>query len=182
MTPLAFIKPAKAILTKIVGFIKDKIANKSSDSSILSKIPPMAIPIALIVFIGIVVTSNLDNISEKLGFDTKKTLSVKLNQEENNTNTAVAANRTTHEAVGLITETAKVKDIIIAELNEEVIKTIEETNKIEKERDKKIVKISTGTTTTGEQKRKQISETNIAAIWDSYCSFNQDSECSKQAA
>lgn len=180
MLPLLI--PAKAILTKIVGFIKDKIANKSSDSSILSKIPPMAIPIALIVFIGIVVTSNLDNISEKLGFDTKKTLSVKLNQEENNTNVAVAANKNTYEAVGLITETAEVKDTVTTELNEEVIETIEEINKIEKETDKKVVKIATNTTTTDIQKRKQISEANIAAIWDSYCSFNQDSECSKQAA
>lgn len=179
---LPFIVPAKMILTKVVSFIKDKIVNKVSSSSTVSKLLPMAIPIALVVFIGIVVISNMDNISEKLGFDTKKTLAVKLNQEEANSNVAISANKKTQETVGIISKMSEVKDVISTKLNDEIIETIKEIDNIEKSTDKKIVKITKNTTTTDLQKKQEISKANIIAIWDSYCSFNEDSECSKEAA
>lgn len=180
MSPI--ISRIKEVFLNVVGFVKDKVVSKISLGTTVYKMLPMAIPIALVVFIGIIIISNTNNISEKLGFDTTKTLAVKLNQEQTNSDTAVAANNKTQEAMGVIKAISVVKDQITEDLNIKFINTIKEIEKIEKAAEVKVVKITGNKNTTNIEKKQAVNEANIVAIWDSYCSFNSDSECSEKAA
>jgi len=173
---------AKAILSKVVMFVKDKVSNNANNVSTISKIAPMAIPIVLVLIIGSVVFSNLDSISNKLGFETKQSLALKVQQEEHNTDTVIEANKHTQEAIGAIVAANKVNADLTEDLHKEINETIKQVNDIDNKTNKKVVEITKVKTTTDIQKKQEISKTNIAAIWDSYCSFNQDSECSKAAA
>lgn len=169
----------KTLGPTILNFFKTKLLG-IADSA---KSSPMAyvVPICIVAIIGIILIPNMDNIKEKLGFDTMRSLSVKLNQEEHNTDTAVAANKNMEQVHETINNLGISEDIITKDFLKE-IKIANETVEIIKDKtNTKIAKINKKPKQSNEERITEISKVNIASIWESYCSFNKDSEC-KQAA
>ena len=169
----------KTLGPTIVNFFKTKLLG-IADSA---KSSPMAyvVPICIVVIIGIILIPNMDNIKEKFGFDTMRSLSVKLKQEEHNTDTAVAANRIIEQTHEVINNLGIAEDIITEDFLKD-IKAVDETVEVIKDKtNTKIAKINKKPKQTEEQRLREISKINIDSIWSSYCSFNKDDEC-KQAA
>lgn len=177
--PLGIKNIAIPLITKIVGFAKDKLLGikTSAQNSPLMYV----MPIIAIVLIAIIVIPNMDSIKEKLGIETTKSLSVKLVQEEHNTDIAIQANKNLLESQGVITELKNAEDEITGQLTEEIRVANDTASNIKDKANTKISKIVKDTKISDQQKPEEISKVNIASIWESYCSFNQDSEC-KQAA
>ncbi len=177
--PLVVKNIAIPLLSKIVGFAKDKLLGikTSAQNSPLMYV----MPIIAIVLIAIILIPNMDHIKEKLGIETTKSLSVKLVREQHNTDIAVKANETLINNQEIIDQLGEAEDSITEELLQELEVANKKTSDIKERTTSKINKIVKDTKLSDPQKRKEISKSNIASIWESYCSFNQDSEC-KQAA
>lgn len=177
--PLAIKSVATTILSKVVGFAKSKLLGLTDSA----KSNPLmyVVPICIVALMAFIIIPNMDNIKEKLGIDTVKSLSVKLNQEEHNTDTAVVANKKLVETSGIIKTLNDKEDDITEQLLDEIKIASTKVEVIKESSNAKVVKIVKDNKLTPEQKQKQISEVNISSIWDSYCSFNKDSECKQTA-
>lgn len=169
----------KTLGPTIVNFFKTKLLG-IADSA---KSSPMAyvVPICIVAIIGIILIPNMDNIKEKLGFDTMRSLSVKLKQEEHNTDIAVAANKNVEKVHEVINNLGISEDIITKDFMNDIKVANEKTEVIKEKKNTNIVKISKKPKQTLQEESYEISKVNIDSVWESYCSFNIDSECNKAA-
>ena len=177
--PLAIKTIAGPILSKVVDIIKSKVLGIKDNA----KSNPLmyVVPIIIIVLMAIIIIPNLDSIKEKLGIETTKSLSIKLAQEEHNTDIALETNAKLIENNEIVEKLENTEDEITEELLQEIEVANKKTLNIKEKTTSKITKIMKDTKLSEQQKREEISSSNIASIWQSYCSFNQDVQC-KQAA
>lgn len=177
--PLVVKTLAASVLSKVKDYAKNKLIGAADNA----KNNPMmyAVPICIIALIAIIVIPNMSDIKEKFGIETTKSLSVKLAQEERNTDAVIKANKSlqiVQEHVKILDETEeKLTEALVNELN--VANT--RVNEVKDSSNKKIIKITKNTSLTSDEKEQKISEVNINSMWTSYCSFNQDDECKKVA-
>lgn len=145
---------------------------------------PVGFFLVLIVVISIIVIPNFNQISEKLGFDTRTTLEKKLTDKDNTIDRLGEGNKQLSLTIDKLNESNKV-DL------ETVVKDSENKEKVDivlseiKVKAKK--KFSNITTSKSSFKAKlkvksvelQLAEIQIQAVWETYCKFNNDSECDK---
>ncbi len=177
--PLAVKTLGTTILSKVRDYAKDKLLG-ITDSA---KANPMmyAIPICIIALIAIIVIPNMSDIKEKFGIETTKSLSVKLAQEERNTDAVIKANDSLLAVQNHVTVLDKVEDDLTKAMVEEIKVANTKVTDITKTSNSKITKVVKDNKLSEQQKIKEISKINIDAMWASYCSFNQDDECKKAA-
>ena len=177
--PLVVKTLAASVLSKVKDYAKNKLIGAADNA----KNNPMmyAILICIIALIAIIILPNMDSIKEKIGIETVNSLTVKLNQEEHNTDLALKANK----SLQIVQEHVKILDETEEELTEALVNEINvaniKINEVKDSSNKKIIKITKDTNLTGVEKEQKISEINIDSMWASYCSFNQDDECKKVA-
>lgn len=185
--PLLAIKPAFEVVKGLLSkgkdlfnrfFNKDKIVATASSFNIS---PSVILMVCLSAFLLFILVPNFDNISEKLGFDTKRSLSVKLQDQRHNTDMAVDANNTLSQTIEVLVKTDEVKHEVVEELKENQSDVSKVTATRLKDKDFKIAEIVKTPPKPNVDKVRQISEVQIDAIWASYCDGNEDLSCKKVA-
>lgn len=131
----------------------------------------------LIALVAMIVIPNYNQILERFGFETRTSLKVKLNQEENNTNVAVDANQNMVNTIDTLEKTAKNVDDAINNHIEQNKKTDTKVSAIKKKKDSRIDVVQGASDKTPEQKMLEIDQVEIDSIWEAYCGFNNDTQC-----
>ena len=135
-----------------------------------------------LVIIAAIAIPNYVKVLNLFGYQSKAQVVEKLKIANDNVNVAVAVNKANEKTVTVlentIKNTEKVLDIKVKE--DKVVE--KHTAVIKKEKDKKIAVILIQPDKSQEVKDKEVSEVQIASIWDSYCSFNTNSQCTAPPA
>ncbi len=151
--------------------------------------------VAMVVLIGIIVIPGIETLKGKLGFDTKATLQVELDNANRLNEELLAINKTSAESA-----------ISLDKLNAQIVKTFDKQLvdirhaeditieilavkhiEIQKVKNKPHVNLK-GVVSSGVSKvdkrinrlaqAKVISKIQVASIWSAYCDGNDDTECS----
>lgn len=130
--------------------------------------------------LGIIVIPNMEQIKEKLGFETRTTLKVQVQEQQEVIKDLSIANTGLAEIVQQQEEIHQVENEQINKQAEVVEQTTQVVNKVIENKVKHIKTIK-ASTTVDKDKVKQISTTQINSIWDTYCNFNTSSDCTPGA-
>jgi len=150
--------------------------------------------IILIGLIIVLVIPNINQIKEKLGFETRTSLKVKLNQEISNTNAVLSNNKELNQTIDILGRTNEVisdlairKDIETNKVTKKVSniiskkkKAIDEKTKFEKDQlNSESIAEENIIVDTEQDIRRDIrtSTIQIDSIWEAYCEFNDDDTC-----
>lgn len=151
--------------------------------------------VAIVAVLAMIIIPNMDSIREKLGFETKTSLAVKLAKEKANVDKVVEANdklkrvndvldKTSNNSITAIDNFNTSKDNTIAKADDIVVKRkakVEVIRKKPKQTTEVSVvdpKLKLAVQLSGENlERVEASKVNSLAIWEAYCSFNNNDNC-----
>lgn len=148
--------------------------------------------VLLAVLIVIIVVPNLDQISEKLGFETRTSLNKELVEEKQQTAEVIEANKSLDTAITVIEETQKQADTVSTSLEQQKKEVTNRKNQILEEKKKKLETVKkpqphkpttpdkspTSPSVMEEALNTSISQIQIQSVWKTYCDFNQHPGCS----
>lgn len=139
---------------------------------------PAAILILIfIALIAVILAPNADRVLGFFGYETRAVLKEKLNTANNNVEIADSANKVNQTTIIILDKDIKtVEKVLTRKANDDKV-ALKFTAELKVKKDKTIEKIQTDPTKTPVEKEAQVSEIQITSIWDTYCSFNEDSQC-----
>lgn len=138
-------------------------------------------PVTIVIGIAVVIVlafavPHYESILSFLGYDTRAVLKDKLQQANQNTQTAVDANKAQDTAIKINEGTIKHTDEAIGQKIETDKKVDKVIKVIKGGTQEKIEKIEKSDLTPLE-KRAAVDIELIDSLWASYCSFNEDAQC-----
>lgn len=157
--------------------------------------------IILVALLAVILIPNYNFIKEKLGFETKASLGIKLDKEKNKSDTLLDANKNLSEGIDIANKTKDNTVKSIVELNAKDKKTNEKVIDIIKKKDNIIAKIkekyktkddnsenntvkddgqNSPTVDLEEEQNLEVSIAQIESIWSTYCGFNVSQQCNSQ--
>lgn len=169
--------------TFAINFIKDKVLGNNGNGLFI---------LILLIPIMAIVIPNIGQIAEKLGFESRTVLKEQVIQQQHDIDALMADNERLKKELEISQAITEVKKQIVKEQAAVIEKVTIETEDIVKKKDKEIKQILASVTDnnisinkedvkklklTPTSAEKQISKTQINALWDSYCSFNNNTEC-----
>ncbi len=131
------------------------------------------------IFLAVIAAVLIPNYSRVMGFfgyETREVLKDKLNVANSNVEIATNVNKDNVSVIKTQDEVAKSNEEIIVKKFEGEKKTADKVASIKTAKTEKIESIEK-LPDTPEEKAKKVSEVQISAIWDTYCSFNTDAQC-----
>jgi competence protein ComGC len=145
----------------------------------------ISLPIGLFLLLfgiaALVIVPNIDNISEKLGFDTKASLKTVVAEQKHTIDAVVKDNKDQANVAQAKDEAQAAKDDATKNQRAEEKKATDKVNGIEGQKKKKINDIQSNPKLTTSEKDQAISAAQIDSVWDTFCSFNQHPTCPKGA-
>lgn len=133
--------------------------------------------IVLIALLAFIIIPNIELIKERLGFETRATLKVKVEAQKIVIDDLTSSNDNLMEtiivtdAINDIKEESVVKQEVIVDTVKETVKEVVTVKK------KQIKKIKTNKSLSEHQQSQAISKVQIDTIWSSYCDFNTNPQC-----
>ena len=131
----------------------------------------------IIALLAIIIIPNLNQISEKLGFETRTSLKTKLVKEQQNTQVAIDANRTLEGTISVIEKSKDNALNTIEEHHETVKKTEKKVHEIVVKKNQTIAKVLSKEIKSDIPEATVVSKIQITAIWSTFCEFNEDPTC-----
>lgn len=140
---------------------------------------PAAILIGIfLLVIAAILIPNYERVAGFFGYETRAVLKDRLETANNNVDVAVDANRVSEGTIAVLEDTVKtVEEVIDSKAKADKV-TLKFVDELKLKKDKKVEKIIISPDKPQVDKDKEISEVQISSLWDTFCEFNQDNQCS----
>lgn len=122
----------------------------------------------LVILLGLIVIPNLDQLKEKLGFETRASLLQDKQQLQDNIDSLIAVNHQNVEQIEQATIIQQQSDIVTVEAVKEIEKKTTEVKQIRKTTQRVIKSIPV-------DKTDEISKANISSLWATYHTLKDQS-------
>jgi len=139
---------------------------------------PSAILIGIfLLVIAAILIPNYERVAGFFGYETRTVLKEKLETANNNVEVAIDANRVSEGTIAVLEDTVRtVEEVIDSKAKADKV-TLKFVDELKIKKTEKTNSISVAPDKPQSQKDKEISEVQITSLWDTFCEFNEDSQC-----